>query len=301
MWIYYLLISHSMSTQQGKSVKKSRPNYITSIVSVALVLFIVGFLMVFYLQSSYLVNSLKENVQLQLELKDNINEADIFQYRKLLESAPYVKGVEYISKDEAAKRMQKELGENFIELLGFNPLFASLNVNLKAAYSNTDSIQWIKEDILKSNHVKDIIYDLTLVEAIDNNAKKFAVIIAGVSLIFFLIAMFLIDSTIKLAMYSNRFLIRSMKLVGATHWFIIKPFILRGIFNGFISGTLASLALIWLLIYAENKLYISSVFENWTDLAIVVASILTMGILISWISTHRAVLKYLNSKLENLY
>jgi cell division transport system permease protein len=290
-----------MSTQQGKSVKKSRPNYITSIISVSLVLFIVGVLMIFYLQSNYLITSLKENVQLQLELKDNINEADIFQYRKLLESAPYTKSVEFISKEEAARQMQRELGENFIELLGFNPLFSSLNVNLKAAYSNVDSIAWIQEDILKSNNVKDIIYDISLVEAIDNNAKKFAVAILAVFVVFLLIALFLIDSTIKLVMYSNRFLIRSMKLVGATHWFIIKPFVLRGIFNGFISGALAVLALIWLLIYAENKLYISSLFENWIDLTLIAISILLLGMLISWISTHRAVLKYLNSKLENLY
>jgi cell division transport system permease protein len=290
-----------MSTQQGKSVKKSRPNYITSIISVSLVLFIVGVLMIFYLQSNYLITSLKENVQLQLELKDNINEADIFQYRKLLESAPYTKSVEFISKEEAARQMQRELGENFIELLGFNPLFSSLNLNLKAAYSNVDSIAWIQEDILKSNNVKDIIYDISLVEAIDNNAKKFAVAILAVFVVFLLIALFLIDSTIKLVMYSNRFLIRSMKLVGATHWFIIKPFVLRGIFNGFISGALAVLALIWLLIYAENKLYISSLFENWIDLTLIAISILLLGMLISWISTHRAVLKYLNSKLENLY
>lgn len=290
-----------MSAANGKKSKKSGPNYFTSIISVGLVLFIVGILGVFYFQSTYLINSLKESFQLQLELKENINESDIIQYRKLLESEIFVKKVDYISKEQAVELMKEDLGENFIELLGFNPLFASLNVSLNAAYANPDSLVWINEKIRASNNVKDIVYDISLIESISKNSGKIAMITLGILSIFFVIALLLIDSTIRLAMFSNRFLIRSMKLVGATNWFIIKPFIFRGIFNGFVSGFLASLALIGLLIYAEKSLLLTTLFDQPQNLIYIILILIALGMLISWISTQRAVSKYLNSKLEDLY
>lgn len=301
MQVEYLLFSHFMSTAQGKTRKKSGPSYFTSIVSVALVLFIVGILGVFYFQSTYLINSLKESFQLQLELKENNNEADILQYRKLLEAEPYIKSVTYISKEQAAEIMKQELGDDFIELLGFNPLYASINLTLQADYANPDSLVWIKEKIMSANYVKDVVYDLSLIESIAKNSGKIALVTVGILTLFFIIAIFLIDSTIRLAMFSNRFVIRSMKLVGATNWFIIKPFILRGIFNGFVSGMLASLGLIGLLIYAETSLLLGSVFDQPQNLIYIILILLALGMFISWISTHRAVGKYLNSKLEDLY
>lgn len=287
--------------QKGKSIKKSSPNYITSIVSVALVLVILGFLGLFFLQSTYISKSFKENITLQLELKDNIKESDIFQYRKILEAEKFVKNVSYISKEDAAKNMENELGENFIEILGFNPLFASLNIGLHAEYAQPDSLVWIKEKIIASNNVKDIIYDDVLVDAINKNTRTLTLIILGVSILIFVIALILIDSTIRLAMFSNRFLIRSMQLVGATRWFIIKPFILKGILNGLVSGILAALTLVGLIFYTETKFPEIVIIQHQLDFIIVLASMIVLGVLISWLSTHRAVLKYLNVKLDNLY
>lgn len=287
--------------QKGKSIKKSSPNYITSIVSVALVLVILGFLGLFFLQSTYISKSFKENITLQLELKDNIKESDIFQYRKILEAEKFVKNVTYISKEDAAKNMENELGENFIEILGFNPLFASLNIGLHAEYAQPDSLVWIKEKIIASNNVKDIIYDDVLVDAINKNTRTLTLIILGVSMLIFVIALILIDSTIRLAMFSNRFLIRSMQLVGATRWFIIKPFILKGILNGLVSGILAALTLVGLIFYTESKFPELVIIQHQLDFIIILASMIILGVFISWLSTHRAVLKYLNVKLDNLY
>lgn len=264
-------------------------------------LWIIGLLGTFLLQSRNLTASLKENIQLQLELKDNLTENDILQYQSLLMSEPFVKEVKYVSKDEAAVMMQKELGENFMETLGFNPLYSSLNVNLNADYANADSIAIVTEKLMQGNNAKDIIYDSALVDAIDTNAKKIALIIGVLSVILLIVAIILIDSTIKLAMFSNRFLIRSMQLVGATRWFITKPFILRGIFNGFVSGVLASIILIWMIYYLEQNILDLSIFKNWQDFAFVIGGILLLGMFISWISTHRAVSKYLRMKLDNLY
>lgn len=287
--------------QKGKSIKKSSPNYITSIVSVALVLVILGFLCLFFLQSTYISKSFKENITLQLELKDNIKDSDIFQYRKILEAEKFVKNVSYISKEDAAENMENELGENFIEILGFNPLFASLNISLYAQYAQPDSLVWIKEKIIASKNVKDIIYDDVLVDAINKNTRTLTLIILAASILIFIIALILIDSTIRLAMFSNRFLIRSMQLVGATRWFIIKPFILKGILNGLMSGILAALALVGLIFYAERKFPELVIIQHQLDFIIILASILVLGVFISWLSTHRAVLKYLNVKLDNLY
>lgn len=287
--------------QKGKSIKKSSPNYITSIVSVALVLVILGFLCLFFLQSTYISKSFKENITLQLELKDNIKDSDIFQYRKILEAEKFVKNVSYISKEDAAENMENELGENFIEILGFNPLFASLNISLYAQYAQPDSLVWIKEKIIASKNVKDIIYDDVLVDAINKNTRTLTLIILAASILIFIIALILIDSTIRLAMFSNRFLIRSMQLVGATRWFIIKPFILKGILNGLMSGILAALALVGLIFSAERKFPELVIIQHQLDFIIILASILVLGVFISWLSTHRAVLKYLNVKLDNLY
>jgi len=291
-----------MLEQAGKAPRKrSKPSYIYSIISITMVLFMLGILGHVLLFSQKLSEYFRESIEISLILKEGLSDADIFQFQKKLEKKPYIKSTRYISKDEAAKILTDDFGED-LAILGYNPLYASINFNLKSSYANTDSLTSIEAELKEYPQVGEIYYFKTIVELINQNIRKVTLLLIAISVILVLIAITLIDNTIRLAMYSSRFLIKSMQLVGATRWFIIKPFMARSILHGFISGVLAVIALVGLLYYAQTQLptlIISS--GDLINFGGVFASIIALGVLITWFSTYISVSKYLRLKLDDLY
>lgn len=292
----------AMLEQAGKAPRKrSKPSYIYSIISITMVLFMLGILGHVLLFSQKLSEYFRESIEISLILKEGLSDADIFQFQKKLEKKPYIKSTRYISKDEAAKILTDDFGED-LAILGYNPLYASINFNLKSSYANTDSLTSIEAELKEYPQVGEIYYFKTIVELINQNIRKVTLLLIAISVILVLIAITLIDNTIRLAMYSNRFLIKSMQLVGATRWFIIKPFMARSILHGFISGVLAVIALVGLLYYAQTQLptlIISS--GDLINFGEVFVSIIVLGVLITWFSTYISVSKYLRLKLDDLY
>ena len=290
-----------MSSNSNKRPKKSNPTYITSIISISLILFVLGLIGVFFIQSAKLSQSVKENLSVQLVLKENMNESNKLQYAKQLENAIYVKSVEQVSKEAAAELMKEELGEDFIETIGYNPLPDAIILHLNADYSNTDSLEWIKTEILQSKNIIAVNYDEQLMRDVANISNKVLIGLLIFLTILILISYIIIDNTIKLAMFSKRFIIRSMQLVGATPWFITKPFISRAVFNGILSAVIASLMLVLSVYLFENYLVNLSVFDTYIDFIIIFGGLISLGIIISLISTYFAVKKYLQMKLDDLY
>ena len=290
-----------MSQQVGKATKRSKPSYLYAIISVTMVLFMMGILGVLLVYSQNISNYFRENIEVSIILKDNVNEVDVLQFQKKLELEPYIKSSTYISKDEAARIMQEDLGED-LDLLDYNPLYASVNMYLKADYANKDSLAAIEEELLLNPIVEEVYYFRAIVDLVNRNVRVASIVLGVIAGLLFLIALTLIDNTIKLLMYSNRFIIRSMQLVGATRWFIIRPFLMRGVFNGLVSGLVAVIALVGLMYYAQIKLpALKVVSDNLIGFSIIFAGVIVTGILISWLSTWRAVAKYLSMKLDDLY
>lgn len=291
-----------MAHQVGKTVpKRTKPTYIYSIISVSLVLFMLGMLGLLVLHAHKLSEYFKENIEVIVYLKNNVKEADIYLMQKQIEAEPYIKSTEYISKSEAANIMKEKFNENFIDIVGYNPLPASVNIKLYADYANPDSLMWIEQSVLQYNQVQEVFYQKTLLQSINENVEKLSLYIIIISALLIFMAITLIDNTIRLAMYSNRFLIRSMQLVGAMRWFIIKPFIAKSILNGAISAIMAVTSLIVLLYYGQQYMPELVLLLDVVKFSILFAIIILIGIFISWLSTYRAVRKYLYMKLDALY
>lgn len=290
-----------MSTPQQKRPKKSNPTYISSIVSISLILFVLGLLGTFFIQSTKLTQSVKENMEVQLVLIESLNESDRFQFAKQLETAIYVKEVEEVSKEAAAEMMKQDLGEDFLETIGYNPLPDAIVLHLHASYSNPDSLTWIKEEILATNNVTAVNYDEQLLTNISNVSSKFLITLLAILAVLIVISFIIIDNTIKLSMFSQRFIIRSMQLVGATRWFITKPFVFRAIFNGVLSAIFAGLLLLLGVYLFEKYIMDVAIFKEYLDFIIILGGLIFIGVIISLISTFFAVRKYLGMKLDDLY
>ncbi len=290
-----------MSSPQQKRPKKSSPTYFSSILSISLILFVLGVIGTFFVQSSRLTQTLKENMAIQLVLQESVNESDRLQLSKQLEAEVFVKDVEVIDKEEAAALMKEDLGEDFLETIGYNPLPDAIVLHVNAVYSNPDSLAWITEKILSNQLVVAVNYD----ENLSKNITQFSSKVLVGMLIFLgllvLISFIIIDNTIKLAMFSQRFIIRSMQLVGAKRWFITKPFVFRAIFNGVLSAVIASLALLVGIFLFEKYLIDLNIFSHYLDFLMVAGVLLLLGIVISLLSTFFAVRKYLRMKLDDLY
>lgn len=290
-----------MSSPQQKRPKKSSPTYFTSIVSISLILLVLGLIGTFFIQSARLTQSVKENMAVQLVLKETLNESDRLQYAKQLEAEIFVKDLEQVSKEDAAELMKEDLGEDFIETIGYNPLPDAIILHLNAAYSNNDSLAWIKEGILATKNVVAVNYDEKLADNISKFSSKVLIGMLVFLALLLLISFVVIDNTIKLSMFSQRFIIRSMQLVGAKRWFITKPFVFRAIFNGVLSALIAALLLLLGIFLFEKYIIDLNIFNNYLYFAFVTLSLIAIGIVIPLISTYFAVRKYLRMKLDDLY
>lgn len=273
----------------------------TTVLSIGLVLFMLGLVGLILLNAKKLSDYVKENITLSVIMKDNVSEADIILLRKSIDAEPYRKTTRYITKEEAAREMREQLGEDFSDILDYNPLLPSIEVNVNAEYANNDSLAVIKDQLGSRSGVKEVYYEESLVEQVNKNLRKISMIILGFSAILILIAIALINNTIRLSVFSKRFLIKSMQLVGATQRFIRRPFLLKGILHGFIGSLLAIALLVGTMYLIYNE------FPEIIDLTeidfylILFAGVILAGFIFSWISTYFAVRKYLKIKTDNLY
>lgn len=288
-----------MSEKAGK--RRTQSSSVTTIVSLSLVLFTLGLLGLLILNTQKLSDYVKENIAFQIILSDNITEAETDKLQKILDAAEYVKTTEFITKEKAAEDLKKDLGEDFIGFLGFNPLLSSINVNLKATYANTDSIVQIEQVLIKNKNIKEVIYQRNLIASVNENVKKISLVILGFSALLMIVALALINNTIRLSIYSKRFIIRTMQLVGATQGFIRLPFVLKGVMHG-IYGAVIAIILLSGLLYLVNRQFPELLqLQDSKMLLTLFGSVLIMGIIIAGISTTLAVRKYLRIKPEDLY
>ncbi len=278
-------------------------SYATTIISITLVLFTLGFLGMILLNAKTLSRYIKENIGFEVVIKDGTKEADILRLQKIFDSKDYVKYTEYVSKEEAAKRLEKALGEDFISFLGEenNPLLPSLEIKFIADYTSEDSLKVIEQNILKNKIVKEVYYHKSLINVINKNVRKIGFILSIVSIVLVIISVALINNTIRLAIYSKRHIIKSMQLVGATNAFIRKPFVRKGILYGAISALLAILLLSASFAFLKENIPELSLLENRNTTLLLYVIVLISGMAISGISTWLAVNRFLNTGSDKLY
>ncbi len=287
----------------GKSsMKRSKPNYLYSIIGVALVLLIMGIMGWFFLNISSVGNAFKEDIRLSAYLR-TLNKDTIGQIQQFIAQKPYAKNVTYVDKKMAKEIWNKENNEDWATILDVNPLPESIDFYAKASYVNSDSLTKIANDLMEAygNQITDLQYPKSLVGNLNERASKIGLIFLVVAIILCLIVTFSIDNTIRLAMFSNRFLIKTMQMVGATRGFIAKPLNTRALINGLISSGIAILLLFTLISWAENQFPQLKTIRDTKLTIILFGGLILLGVGISVFSTHRSVLKYLKMKLDDLY
>jgi len=281
--------------------RKIHTSYVTTVISITLVLFMMGLLGMLILHAKNLSDYVKENIGFTIMIKDNVKEAGILDFQKRLDIQSFVKSTEYIPKEKAAVMLKKDLGEDFIGFLGYNPLLPTIDLRLKAEYATMESVAGIEKKLMSNPEVKEVFYQKSLVEMVNQNIEKISFILLGFSLVLLIISIALINNTIRLTVYSKRFIIRSMQLVGATKGFIQKPFLVSGILNGLISAILAIGLLMVVLYFAIQQFPDLLKVQSLPMYLILIGFVLLLGILISWLSTYFAVRKFLHMKTDLLY
>jgi len=290
-----------MSEDNKLARKALRSSNISTIISISLVLFLIGSLGLLLINAKQLSDYLKENVILTVMTKQEASDADIQNLKKQLEGNAFIKEVSYISSEQAAEQLKQELGEDFNTFLGFNPLLPLIEIKLKPDYTEENNISQLKDFISKNSIVKEVYFQESLLDAINKNIRNISLIILGFSAVLFFIAGALINNTIRLALYAKRMLIKSMKLVGATRNFIRKPFIVRGILQGFIGAVIANIMILMVFYYAKKQIPEIIAFENPVYLSIALGIVVFLGIFISGMSTYFAVNKYLRQRTEDIF
>lgn len=287
--------------ESSAASKKTKTIYISTVISISLVLLMIGLLGLIMVHARNLSNYVKENIVLNLIISDGAKEVDIAALQKQLNTHQYVLESQYVSKEIAAKNLQKDLGEEFVEFLGYNPLLSSIDIYLKAEYANNASIEAFSAEISKNPMVKEVIYQKSLIDMVNQNIKIIGLIILGFACVMLIISVALINNTIRLAIYSQRFLIKSMQLVGATKSFIRKPFLTSGILHGLLGALIAIILLLVTLLVAQQQIPELVILSNKIEFALVFAGVLAIGIMISFFSTYFALSKYLRLKIYDLY
>lgn len=274
---------------------------LTSVISISLVLFLLGLILLIGMLGNKLSVYVKENLSFSIVLKDNQKETEIKKMQKSLDALPFIKSTEYISKEQAAKELEEELGENPETFLGFNPLQASIEVKLHSEYANPDSLQVIEKKIRNYTSVSELLYRKDMMEMVHNNMKRLGLILLTLAVVLMIISFVLISNTIRLLIYSKRFLIHTMKLVGATSGFIRRPFVKYNIVSGIFASILAILMLTGALYYLQNELKGFIQILDMQTLLLVYVAVFALGIVLSVIATIFAVNKYLRMGVNKLY
>ncbi|WP_270090839.1 cell division protein FtsX [Sphingobacterium sp. SYP-B4668] len=281
--------------------KKTKSVYVSTVISIALVLLMTGLLGLILVHARNLSKYVKENIVLNIIVNDDTTEGDVLAMQKDVEKDPYVLRTEYISKELAAKNLREDLGEDFVEFLGHNPLLPSIDVYLKEQYANTDSIQTFIKKVSNSSKVKEVVYQESLIDMVNKNIRVISIVVLAFTVILLVIAVALINNTIRLAIYSQRFLIKSMQLIGATKNFIRKPYILYGIVHGLLGALIAILLLLFTLQFSQRQIPELVFLRNWYEFGAIFLGVIILGVLIAGLSTYFAVTKYLKAKSHSLY
>lgn len=274
---------------------------LTSIISISLVIFLIGLTSLVLLTAGDLSVAIRENLCLSVVLKDNLKETDIQKLQKTLDASPYTKATLYIDKEQAAKELTQELGQDPTEFLGYNPLLGSIELNLYSPYANNDSIALIETELRRMPEVKEVVYQKSLIEAVNDNVHKISLVLIALSVLLLLISYALISNTVRLSVYAKRFLIHTMKLVGATGRFIRRPFLLQGLVNGLVSSVLAIGMLSLLLYLAQSEVASLLTSETIDTLLSSFVIMLLSGLLITLIATFHAVTRYLSLSVDDMY
>lgn len=276
-------------------------SYFSVVLSVFLVLFLLGILGFFIINSQKLADNFREKIAMTVFFKNDANDSILKAFGKELKGAKFTKSFVYVSKEAAAKQHTDIIGEDFMTFLGTNPLQNSYDINLKADYVEKDSIAKIESVLHKDPMVSDIVYDKQLVNLVNDNIKKVSMWILIISGFLTVIAVLLINSSLRLSIYSHRFIIKTMQMVGATKAFIRKPFVMRSVKLGMLGAGLAIIALIGVLIYLQTNFPDLGILDDKLLIVLVLLSVFGIGVLITWISTYFATQRFLNLRTDDLY
>lgn len=290
-----------MSKKKKISTSRFVNAKITSTISVTLVLVLLGMTILVWFLGNGLSGYVKENISFSIILDTDITDAQIQRIRKDIDSQPFVKASRYVSKEEAKDQLIKDLGEDPEELLGYNPAYDAIEIFLYSEYANSDSIAHISKVIKEKSNVDDLLYRQEAIDLINDNISKITAVLLIISLVLLFISFALIRNTIRLSIYSKRFIINTMKLVGANSSFIRKPFIRSNIINGVVAGVLANIFILLILYYFNREYTELRAFVDMMELGIVFAIVVFLGVIISVIATHFAVNRYLRMETDNLY
>ncbi len=276
-------------------------SYFSVVLSVFLVLFLLGVLGLFIINSKKLADDFKEKIAMTVFFKNEANDSVVKAFNTELKRAPFALSYVYVSKEKAAKEHTDIIGEDFLTFLGENPLLNSYDIHLKADYVERDSIVKIENRFRKNAMISDIVYDKQLVNLVNDNIRKVSMWILIISGFLTVIAVLLINSSLRLSIHSNRFIIKTMQMVGATKAFIRKPFVTRSVKLGMLGAGLAIIALIALLLYVESNFPGLGILEDKALIGLVLLAVFGLGVLITWVSTHFATQRFLNLRTDDLY
>ena len=291
-----------MRNKKNKSLnKKIVSSSVSVIISLSLVLFVVGLLSLVLINAQKLSNYVKENIGFSIMIKEDIKEIELIEFNKILDAEDFTKSTRFISKEQATKELEKDLGEDFVSFLGYNPIMASIDVKLNSSYANNDSLQNISSRLEKSDIFYEVFYQKNLIKKLNSNVGKISFFLICISLVLFFIAFALINNTIRLSVYSKRFIIKTMRLVGAENSFIQKPFLITGVYQGLYSAIFAIFMLIGSIQLIQSE---TASILNINDLQIIGLVFIVLfcsGIIISGTSTFFAVRKFIYLNEGELY
>lgn len=290
-------------SERSSNERRVAGSYFMSLMSITLVLFLLGVFALLMMHAQKLSNHIKENIGFEIVMNSSVKEANILRLQKELDAMPAVKSTEYITKEEAIRRLSDDLGEDFLQWLGNeeNPLLPSIDVRFNAAWANNDSLAVIEDQLLANTDIKEIYYQKSLVELINQNVRRIGIGLMVSSIILLVIAIALIRNTIRLSIYSKRFLVRSMQLVGATASYIRQPFIKSGISQGFFGALLADLLLALSMYGLTQRIPELNLVQDYRIMIGIYVGIIILGIVLGGLSTRSALRKYLNADVDRLY
>ena len=291
-----------MRNKKNKSLnKKIVSSSVSVIISLSLVLFVVGLLSLVLINAQKLSNYVKENIGFSIMIKEDIKEIELIEFNKILDAEDFTKSTRFISKEHATNELEKDLGEDFVSFLGYNPVMASIDVKLNSSYANNDSLQNISSRLEKNDIVYEVFYQKNLIKKLNSNVGKISFFLICISIVLFFIAFALINNTIRLSVYSKRFIIKTMRLVGAENSFIQKPFLISGVYQGLYSAIFAIFMLIGSIQLIQSE---TASILNINDLQIIGLVFIVLfcsGIILSGTSTFFAVRKFIYLNEGELY
>jgi len=290
-----------MAKEKIKLRKSLFSSYFSTILSISLVLFLFGLLGLLLINAKRLSNYVMENVGVTLILKENTREVDVLKLQKTLEATSFIKSTRFVDRETAAEELKRDLGEDFVDFLGYNPLLSSIDVKVRAEFANPESLTLLEAQFLKFPEVQEVYYQRNLVKQLNSNVQKLSLIILVLSVLMFTIFIALINNTIRLSIYSRRYLINSMQLVGATRSFIRFPFIVKSVMHGIYGAIIACFILLMIFFSYQMELKDLIDFQDSASLALLIGGIFVFGIVMTSLSTYFAVNKFLRMKFDQLY